>query len=163
MDEAIRVYRQSIEALVTGHPSVSPISANLGRGLMTAYTDTHELKYLEGAMDAFQVAVTCKSASAFHRYQAAVSWAENADSTHRSPLEAYNFAIELLPRLAPPGLDLQSRYPALTSFSDGLARDAASCAIRSGQYGKAVELHEEDHAVFWSQALHQWLTSMRQH
>jgi len=51
------------------------------------------------------------------------------------------------------GLDLQSRQQALTSGSDGLARDAAACAIRSGQYGKAVELLEEGRAIFWSQAL----------
>ena len=154
LDEAIHVYRQSIEALVTGHPFVCPISANLGRALMTAYTNTHESKYLEEAMDAFRLAVTCKSASAFHRYQAAVSWAKNADSTHKSALEAYSFAIELLPRLATTlGLDLQSRYLALTSAGNGLARAAASCAIRLGQYGKAVELLEGGRAVFWSQVL----------
>ena len=153
LDEAIRVYHQSLEALVTGHPSVSSISANLGRALMTAYTDSHESKFLEEAMAAFRVAVTCKSASALHRYLAAISWAKNADSTHESALEAYSFAIEQLPRLATLGLDLQSRYLALTSVGDGLARDAASCAIRLGQFGKAVELLEGGRAVFWSQAL----------
>jgi hypothetical protein len=101
IDEAIRLYRQSsLEALVTGHPSVSPISSNFGRALMIAYTNTHESKYLEEAMDAFRVALTCKSASAFHRYRAAISWAMNADSSHNSALEAYSFAIELLPHVA---------------------------------------------------------------
>jgi hypothetical protein len=41
----------------------------------------------------------------------------------------------------------------LTSGSDGLARDAAACAIQSGQYDRAVELLEEGRGVFWSQAL----------
>jgi len=41
----------------------------------------------------------------------------------------------------------------LTSGSDGLARNAAACAIRSHQYNKAVEFLEEGRAVFWSQAL----------
>jgi hypothetical protein len=51
------------------------------------------------------------------------------------------------------GLDLQACQQALTSSSDGLARDAAPCAIRSARYGEAVELLEEGRAVFWSQAL----------
>ena len=51
------------------------------------------------------------------------------------------------------GLDLRSRHQALMSGSDGLARNAASCAIQSGQHGDAIELLEEGRAVFWSQAL----------
>jgi hypothetical protein len=68
-------------------------------------------------------------------------------------MDAYLTAIELLPRLAMLGSGLHARQRALTSGSDGLARDAAACAIRSGQYGKAVELLEEGRAIFWSQAL----------
>jgi hypothetical protein len=68
-------------------------------------------------------------------------------------MDAYLAATELLPRLAMLGSDLQARQRALTSGSDGLARDAAGCAIRSGQYEKAVELLEEGRAIFWSQAL----------
>jgi hypothetical protein len=41
------------------------------------------------------------------------------------------------------GLDLQQRHLALTSESDGLACDAAACAIRAGQYDMALELLEE--------------------
>ncbi|THH11187.1 hypothetical protein EW146_g8131 [Bondarzewia mesenterica] len=51
------------------------------------------------------------------------------------------------------GLNLQSRQEALISRSDGLARDAAACAIRSGDFKKAIELLEEGRAIFWSQAL----------
>jgi len=72
---------------------------------------------------------------------------------HESALEAYQAVIEFLPHMAMVGLNLQARWRALTSGSDGLARDAAACAIRSGQYERAVELLEEGRAVFWSQAL----------
>jgi len=50
-------------------------------------------------------------------------------------------------------LGLQARQQALASGSDGLARDAAACAIRLVQYGEAVELLEAGRGVFWSQAL----------
>lgn len=101
-----------------------------------------------------RIAIACESAPTSQRFRAAKHWAHRAEHlNHESALEAYHAAIQLLPRMAMLGLDLQSRQQALTSGSDGLARDAAACAIRSGQYDKAVELLEEGRAVFWSQAL----------
>jgi hypothetical protein len=41
----------------------------------------------------------------------------------------------------------------MTSGTDGLPRDAAACAIRSGKFNLAVELLEEGRGVFWSQVL----------
>jgi hypothetical protein len=104
-------------------------------------------------MDAFQAAVMCKAAPASERFRVAKSWAHHADSNHKSSLDAYQAATELLPHLAMLGLDLHSRQQALISGSDGLAHNAAACAIRSAQYDKAVELLKEGRAVFWSQAL----------
>jgi tetratricopeptide (TPR) repeat protein len=121
---------------------------------MDAYSHTHEPEHLKNAMAAFEAAVKCETASALRRFEVARLWAGHADeSRHESALGAYHAAIELLPRLAMLGLDLQSRQHALTSNSDGLARDAAACAVRAGQYDSAVELLEEGRAVFWSQAL----------
>jgi hypothetical protein len=92
-------------------------------------------------------------APASQRFHTARAWASHADSSHESALEAYQAAIELLPRLAMLSLDLSSRQQALTSGSDGLACAAAACAIESGRFERAVELLEEGRAVFWSQAL----------
>ncbi|KAF8490598.1 CHAT domain-containing protein [Gautieria morchelliformis] len=104
-------------------------------------------------MDAFRKAVACETAPVSRRFRAAKAWARHADSRHDSALDAYQAAIELLPRLAMLGLDLSSRQQALTSGTDGLACAAAACAIDSGQFERAVELLEEGRAVFWSQAL----------
>ena len=120
----------------------------------SAYSHTHELKYLDDAMAAYRAAVACESASVSARLQAAKSWAQYAaEYNHESAMGAYLAAIELLPRLAMLGSDVQARLRALTSGSDGLARDAAACAIRSRQYDKAVELLEEGRAIFWSRVL----------
>jgi hypothetical protein len=138
---------------VTGHPLICRVSANLGSALINAYTLTHGSEYLDKAVDAFRASVSCQSAPASARFIVARSWASHVDSNHKSALEAYHAAIELLPRIAMLGLDLQSRQQALTSGSDGLACDAAFCVIRSNQYDKAVELLEEGRVVFWAQAL----------
>ncbi|KIM81373.1 hypothetical protein PILCRDRAFT_821454 [Piloderma croceum F 1598] len=156
LDEAVSVSIKSISSLVSGHPLVCSLSANLGRTLMHGYSLTHESEYLDKAMNAFRVAVCCGSAPASERLHTARLWAlgaQHAQISHESALEAYHAAIELLPRVAMLGLDLQSRHQALMSSSNGLACDAAACAVRSGQYDKAVELLEAGRAVFWSQAL----------
>ena len=49
--------------------------------------------------------------------------------------------------------DVQSRQEALAADSDGLARDASTCAIRMGDLDKAIEFLEAGRSVFWSQIL----------
>ena len=110
------------------------------------YSYNHEPEYLGRAIAAFRVAVTCETAPAFVRFQVAKNlWAFHARSAHGSALDVYKAAIELLPRLAMLGLDIQSRQQALTFGSDGLACNAAACSIESGQFAQAVELLEAGH------------------
>jgi len=50
-------------------------------------------------------------------------------------------------------LDIASWQDAMTAGSDGLAWDAARCAIHSGHMEKAIELLEAGQNIFWSQVL----------
>jgi hypothetical protein len=135
------------------HPDTCTISGFLGDLLEVKFRHTQRSDDLRHAADAFCIAVRCESAPVSQRFFAAQRWAKCADTNnHESAMEAYVYAIGFLPRLAF-GLDLQSRQHVLTSGTDGLARDAAACAIRSGQFDLAVELLEEGRAVFWSQVL----------
>jgi len=165
LDEAIELFPESLNSYASGHPSICPISASFGHALMQAYCHTHEPKYIEKAMAIYQDAVACQTAFVSLRFSAARSWAQYADEhSHKSALDAYQAAVELLPRMAMLGLALQPRQRALTSGSDGLAHNTAACAIRSRRYDKAVELLEEGRAIFWSQALelHMPMTRLRE-
>ena len=154
LDGAIELFSKSIKLHASGHPSVCRISANFGSALMHAHSHTPEPKYIEMAMATYRDAVTCQTAPVSLRFRAARSWARYADEhNHKSAMDAYQAAVELLPGLAMLGSALHARQQALTSGSDGLARNAAACAIRSRWYDKAVELLEEGRAIFWSQAL----------
>jgi tetratricopeptide (TPR) repeat protein len=154
LDDAILFHGEALDELASGHPSFCSSSVNLGLTLMDGYSHADKSEYLEKGIAAFRMAAMYNAAAASIRFQAAKLWAHFADYfRHESALDAYQAAIELLPRLAMLGLDLQSRKQALTSGSDGLARNAATCAIRSSQYGRAVELLEAGRGVFWSQAL----------
>ena len=145
---------EALDELVTGHPDMCRYSSRLGVTLMTAYFTTNESRYLDKAMAAFQMAVMCEAVPATLRFRIAKTWSHLADSRHESALDAYQAVIDLLPHLAMLGLNLQARQQALvTSDTDGLARNAAACAIQLGQFDKAIELLEEGRTIFWSQAL----------
>jgi hypothetical protein len=136
------MHYEALNALPSEHPTVCKLSTNLAGVLMNAHSNTRQSEYLDRAMAAFWLAATCETASPSLRFHAAKLWASHADSNHKSALDVYAAAIELLPCLAMLGLDLQSRQQALVG-SNGLACDAAACAIRSSQYDRAVELLEE--------------------
>ena len=153
LDKAISTLYEAIDNLVSGHPDVCSVSISLGELLVDAYIYADEFEYLHKVIAAFRMAVMCETASVSKRFRAAKQWAHYADSWHESALDAYQAAIDLLPRLVSLGLNLHSRHQALSSGTDGLARNAAACAIQSGQYDKAIELLEEGRAIFWSQAL----------
>lgn len=146
LEEAIMISRESLHILPQEHPASCDISTNLGTMLVLTGD-------LDDAMAAFRAAVECETATVSKRLYAAQQWASNADGNHDSALEAFQNAIELLPHLAALELDLPSRQQLLMSNSDGLIRNAAACAIRSGMFVKAVELLEAGRGVFWSQAL----------
>ncbi|KIM78158.1 hypothetical protein PILCRDRAFT_11384 [Piloderma croceum F 1598] len=97
LDEAMELYPESIDSQPRGHPSICGFSRNFGRALFSAYSHTHESKYLGNTMDTYRAAVRCESAST------------------QPSMDAYLVAIKLLPRLAMLGSDLQARQRGLTS------------------------------------------------
>lgn len=67
-------------------------------------------------------------------------------------LDVYTRTVELLPRVAYFGLDVESRLRALAN-SDKVAADGAAHALLLAQPEFAIELLELGRAVFWSQQL----------
>jgi tetratricopeptide (TPR) repeat protein len=151
VDEAIGLYREALRLLPAPHPDRSNSLHNLAEVFLMKYYNSQQSLDLQHALDAFQASVAYEYAPAFQRFRHAKRWICVADLS-QYPLEAYQAAIALLPRIVTLDLDLPSRQ-ALTSGIDGLARDAAASAIRSGEYGKAITFLEEGRSVFWSQAL----------
>ncbi|TFK33695.1 CHAT domain-containing protein [Crucibulum laeve] len=155
--QAITLYREALKLLSTDHPQRSYSLASLATALIILHEDklgSNNDELLHEAMNFFREATTAGSTSTFRRFFLAKSWATLANEhSHSSAINAFESAIELLPQLAALSSDMQSRQNALTSGSDGLAQRAAACAIRSGEFEKAVEFLEAGRAVFWAQAL----------
>jgi tetratricopeptide (TPR) repeat protein len=73
-------------------------------------------------------------------------------STYQSLLEVYVSAINLLPRVAFFGLDIDTRLRELEN-SETMVSRAALLALDLGQPERSLELLELGRAVFWTQAL----------
>ena len=127
---------------------------NLACTLLTQFEQGGQKSDLHEVMSLFLTATQYPFQSPSHRLRVARRWAQCADrNQHSSAIDAYEASIQALPQVAALSLDVASRQHAMTAGSDGLARDAARCAIRSGRIDKAIELLEAGRSIFWSQVL----------
>ncbi|KAJ6601514.1 CHAT domain-containing protein [Mycena sp. CBHHK59/15] len=109
---------------------------------------------LDEAAAAFREVSIYLPASLSLRFDAATKWASYADScNHRSALEAYHRALELLPQIVMLGLDLQFGKEITPTSVRGLASTAGACAIRLNDLSTAVEFLELGRSVIWSTIL----------
>lgn len=158
--ELCKVTLQGFHYTDRQNPTRCPILETLGHALVERFLRADEagdqLQDIQEAIDAFQGIAECHAAPLSQRFPAARMWARLADACddgHGLALQAYRTTIEFLPLLAGVGADVSSRRRVLTANTDGLAREAAACAVRQRKYKQAVELLEAGRAVFWSQAL----------
>ncbi|KAH9477638.1 hypothetical protein JR316_0009864 [Psilocybe cubensis] len=156
LDEAIELHRQA-ELLVQSpaHPNRSMTLINLANTLYRLFEHKQQRAVLDEAMLFFSEATKCLHQSPSRRFDISKQWAHAADRyNHESVITAYETAVQSLPQVAALTLTIELRQQALASTgSDGLARDASSCAIRFMDYTKAIEFSEAGRGVFWSQLL----------
>ena len=154
LDEAISLYRQTLELQLPPHPNRSSLLNNLANALSTRFEQGGQQSDLDEAMSLFLTATQYSFQSPSNRLRIARRWIHCADrNKHSSAIDAYEASIQALPQVAALSLDVASRQDSMTAGSDGLARDAARCAIRSGCIDKAIELLEAGRSIFWSQIL----------
>ncbi|KAJ7082497.1 CHAT domain-containing protein [Mycena epipterygia] len=155
LDNTIKLRTEAQIVLKPPHPHHGMVLIHLATELMQKHDNSSDCTIMEDAIIAFRGSSGYLPSPVSERCKAATSWAQHADkNNHNSALEAYETSVELLPQQAMLGLDIQSRRKALTLKSTiGLATNAAACASRLNEIGKAVELLEAGRSVFWSQAL----------
>jgi tetratricopeptide (TPR) repeat protein len=154
LNEAIALYRQALELRLPPHPDRSSSLNNLASALSTQFQQGGQQSDLDEAMSLFLTATQYSFQSPSYRLHVARRWIHCADKNqHGSAIDAYEASIHALPLVAALSLDVASRQDSMTAGSDGLARDAARCAIRSGCMEKAIELLEAGRSIFWSQVL----------
>jgi CHAT domain-containing protein len=107
---------------------------------------------LNAAMHHFKAAANVVSGGLLSRLRASLRWVRHADQhTHGTQLEAYATSIQLLDAYMSATASVSSRHNAMKEFSSVLAVDAASCALRSGDVCRAIELLEQGRTLIWTQ------------
>ncbi|KAG1717587.1 CHAT domain-containing protein [Suillus occidentalis] len=86
------------------------------------------------------------------RLRASLRWVRHADQhRHSTELEAYGTSMQLMDAYMSATASVSSRHSAMKDFPSTLAVDAASCALRSGDVCRAVELLEQGRTIIWTQ------------
>ncbi|KAJ7181537.1 tetratricopeptide repeat-containing protein [Mycena crocata] len=153
INESIHLNRQALALRPSPHPERANSLSSLATGIRLRFQQRGLASDIDYA--AFSKASVAASASPLTQFNLAKIWARRAHQNHHiSALPAYQRAIELLPQVAALSLDLQSRQKVLSSWSDNLGSDAATCAINLGKHELAMEFLEAGRSLLWSQSLH---------
>ncbi|KAG2151664.1 CHAT domain-containing protein [Suillus bovinus] len=147
-------------ALLTQHdPRQSVVHASIARVyLIFNHSGLHSIgtgEYtdnLETVMHHLKAAANVVSAGVLPRLRASLRWVRRADQhRHGSQLEAYTTSMQLLDAYMSTTASVSSRHDIMKDFPSTLAVDAASCALRSGDVCRAVELLEQGRTIIWTQ------------
>ncbi|KAG2337380.1 hypothetical protein BDR05DRAFT_993055 [Suillus weaverae] len=107
---------------------------------------------LNAAMHHLKAAANVVSGGSLSRLQAGLRWVRHASQcSHGTELEAHATSMQLLDTYMSTTASLSSRHNIMRDFPRTLAVDAASCALRSGDACRAVELLEQGRTVIWTQ------------
>ncbi|KAG1809516.1 CHAT domain-containing protein [Suillus variegatus] len=107
---------------------------------------------LNAAMHHLKVAANVVSGGLRSRLRASLRWVRHATGhSHSTQLEAYATSMQLLDAYMSVTASVSSRHNVMKEFPSTLAVDAASCALRSGDVRRAVELLEQGRTIIWTQ------------
>ncbi|KAJ7024631.1 CHAT domain-containing protein, partial [Mycena alexandri] len=153
LEESIGFYREALELRPGSRPDRSTSLNNLASTFLTRFDQTGQLADLDKSMICFRDAAAHETSFVINGFLYSRRWASKATSfCHSSAMEAYQYTIALLPRLASLDLNIRRCQEAL-SQARGLACDACRYAIQEAQFDKAVEFLCAGRGVFWAQAL----------
>ncbi|KAG1789916.1 CHAT domain-containing protein [Suillus variegatus] len=102
--------------------------------------------------------IICKAAAnvvsggLLSRLRTSLRWVRRAsEHSHGTQLEAYATSMQLLDAYMSVTASVSSRHNVMKEFPRTLAADAASCALRSGDARRAIELLEQGRTIIWTQ------------
>ncbi|KAG2147890.1 CHAT domain-containing protein [Suillus bovinus] len=134
------------------HQSISNVYLSFHRSELHDTGPGENTDSLNAAMHHFKAATNIVSAGFLSRLRASLSWVRHASQhSHGTQLEAYATSMLLLDAYMSATASVSSRHNTMKEFPNTLAVDAASCALRSGDIGRAIELLEQGRTIIWTQ------------
>ncbi|KAG2151667.1 CHAT domain-containing protein [Suillus bovinus] len=149
---ALALLKQHDPRRLTVHRSLAELYLSLHRSRLDGTAPGEDNDSLNAAMESFKAAVNVVSGGLAIRLQTSLLWVRHADQQqHSTQLEAYATSIQLLDTYISTTASLSSRHKIIKDLPSTLATDAASCALRSGDVCRAVELLEQGRTIIWTQ------------
>ncbi|KIK33417.1 hypothetical protein CY34DRAFT_813608 [Suillus luteus UH-Slu-Lm8-n1] len=135
------------------HGSFSTVHLSFHRSGLDGTGDPGEdTDSLNAAMHHFKAAANFVPGGLLPRLRASLRWVRHADQhRHSTELEAYGTSMQLMDAYMSATASVSSRHSAMKNFPSTLAVNAASCALRSGDVCRAVELLEQGRTIIWTQ------------
>ncbi|KAG1787124.1 CHAT domain-containing protein [Suillus plorans] len=142
LDEAIALHREALALLPVGHTDRSGSLNNLANHLSSRFQNRGNDEDLNEA---------CRH-RLLSRLRRSLRWVRHAsEHSHGTQLEAYVTSMQLLDAYMSVTASVSSRHDVMKEFPSTLAVDAASCALRSGDARRAIELLEQGRTIIWTQ------------
>ncbi|KAG2745480.1 hypothetical protein P692DRAFT_201848294 [Suillus brevipes Sb2] len=135
LDEAIALHREALAL----HPSLATVYLSFHRSGLDGARPGEDTDSLNAAMQHFKAAANVVPGGLQFRLRVCLRWVLHADQhKHDTVLEAYGTSMQLL-----------DAYMSATGSVSPV--NAASCALRSGDVRRAVELLEQGRTIIWTQ------------
>ncbi|KAG1791599.1 CHAT domain-containing protein [Suillus plorans] len=149
---AFPLLRQHDPRQLVVHQSLAKVYLSFHRAGLNATGAGEKPDSLNDAMHHLEAATSFVSAGLRSRLRASLSWVHHAsEHSHSTQLKAYATSMQLLDAYMSVTASVSSRHKAMKEFPSTLAVDAASCALRSGDVRRAVELLEQGRTIIWTQ------------
>ncbi|KDN33379.1 hypothetical protein RSAG8_13528, partial [Rhizoctonia solani AG-8 WAC10335] len=155
LETAIKHQSRALVLTPNGHPDLNLRHHNLATSHFARFELTSNSSDLENSLDCIRNASQSLTGAPRTMFWAALHWAKlvtKHGSLQVACIEAYQSAIDLLPRFIWLGSTTNQRYEDLLMV-ETLAVDAAVAAIRSSDYQLALEWLEHARCVVWNQNL----------
>ncbi|KAG2741922.1 hypothetical protein P692DRAFT_20749675, partial [Suillus brevipes Sb2] len=159
--EGLDESRENLRCALTLSTQHDPRRLKVHESLATVYLSFHrsglgvpgeDTDSLNVVMHHLKAAANFVPGGLLFRLRAALRWVHRADKhRHGTELEAYGTSMQLMDAYMSATASVSSRHSAMKDFPSTLAVDAASCALRSGDVRRAVELLEQGRTIIWTQ------------
>lgn len=154
LSAAVDTARQAMADQADDHPYRCTFAANLGAALRDRHRQTADRADLTGAIRAFREAAGVKTAPPATRLAVARAWGNEAagDGDWPEAVTGFQVAMELLAQVTPRRLARVDQERHLVEVN-GLASDAAACALSADDPALAVRWLEQGRGLLLAQAL----------
>ncbi|KAJ1301891.1 hypothetical protein OPQ81_000731 [Rhizoctonia solani] len=156
LDKDIEYKSRAVNLTPKHHNRLSRRIESLGRSYLCKSLSDHPCDHqqmLHLAIDCFRQATFAEFNPPIVKFQSACIWARSSlRLSLTESLEAYGVAIDLIPQVIWLGTTISQRYHDIKDLSN-IVGEAASIAIKAGDYKRALEWLEQGRSIVMNQSM----------